>query len=304
MILFLGTSRFKNPIELLSKKVDELNDLRVEKLNRVKLVEKEKDDLEPAMKAALGFIRLENEKVEKLFRQRTRYIYDAEANIQKANEKKNEIEASASDLTEKLKSIIDQKKVKDDEMKEKGKDFEKVQQEVEDLKAAFNKLEIEDTSLREEIKVLNARRKKTKAQIEKEKETKEKLENLPEENQKKIDECIELREKLEKKVEDEEAKYEEAMTTLRTDTQVYQDEKAEHESKLVDLKKSVNEAAAELDLATNEHAVYTSAELKEKNRLEDLNQKIETTKNNVKDKAAKLVELEEIIPVKIGRAHV
>ena len=156
----LGTSRFKNPIELLSQKVEELNDLRVEKLNRVKLVEKEKDDLAPAMKAALGFIRMENEKVEKLFRQRSRYIYDAEANIEKANQKKNEIEASASDLTEKLKAIMDQKKVKDDEMKEKGRDFEKVQQEVEDLKAAFNKLEIEDTSLREEIKVLNARRKK------------------------------------------------------------------------------------------------------------------------------------------------
>ena len=60
------------------------------------------------------------------------------------------------------------------------------------------------------------------------------------------------------------------MATLKTDTQVYQDEKAEHESKLIDLKRSVNEAASELELATNEHAVYTSAEVKERNRLEDL----------------------------------
>ena len=43
---------------------------------------------------------------------------------------------------------------------------------------------------------------------------------------------------------------------LKTDTKVYQDEKAEHESKLVDLKRSVNEAASELELATNEHAAY------------------------------------------------
>ena len=68
----LGTSRFKNPIELLAKKVEELNELRVEKLNRVKLVEKEKDELEGPMKAAIGFLRLENEKVEKTFRQRSR----------------------------------------------------------------------------------------------------------------------------------------------------------------------------------------------------------------------------------------
>lgn len=294
----IGTSRFKNPIELLSKKVEELNELRVEKLNRVKLVEKEKDDLEPAMKAALGYIRLENEKVEKQYRQRLRYILDAERNITKATEKKDEIEASVSDLTDKLKEVTDKRKEKDGEMQEKGKDFNKIEGEIDGLSESFKKLEMEDTSLREDVKNTNARRKKIKAQMEKEKENKEKLENLPEENQKKIDECLELREKLEKKVEDEEANYEAAMATLKTDTQVYQDEKAIHESKLVDLKKAVNEAASELDLATNEHAVYTSAEIKEKNRLEDLKNRIEAQKTSVRDKAAKLTELEGIIPEK------
>ena len=51
-----------------------MNELRVEKLNRVKLVEKEKDELEGPMKAALGFLRMENEKVEKTYRQRTRFV--------------------------------------------------------------------------------------------------------------------------------------------------------------------------------------------------------------------------------------
>ena len=57
----------------------------MEKLNRVKLVEKEKDDLEPAMRAALGFIRLENDKVEKQHRQRLRYILDAEFRVVMVN---------------------------------------------------------------------------------------------------------------------------------------------------------------------------------------------------------------------------
>ena len=77
----IGTSRFKVPIEQLSKRVEEYNEMRVEKLNRVKLVEKEKDDLEPAMMAALGYIRMENEKTEKLYRQRRKYIQEAEGNI-------------------------------------------------------------------------------------------------------------------------------------------------------------------------------------------------------------------------------
>ena len=170
----------------------------MEKLNRVKLVEKEKDDLEPAMKDALGFIRLENDKVEKQHRQRLRYILDAERNITMAAEKKNEIEASATDLTDKLKQVTGQRKEKEAEILEKGKDFDKVQKEIEAYSEEFKKLELEDATLREDIKGTNARRKKIKAQIAKENENKEKLENLPEENQRKIDECIELREKLEK----------------------------------------------------------------------------------------------------------
>ena len=90
----IGTSRFKIPIEQLNQRVEELSELRTEKLNRVKLVEKEKDELEGPMKEALGFIRLENEKVEVMHKQRQRYILDSEKNIAKATAKKEEIDAS------------------------------------------------------------------------------------------------------------------------------------------------------------------------------------------------------------------
>eukprot|EP00090_Calanus_glacialis_P026751 TRINITY_DN42055_c0_g1_i1.p1 TRINITY_DN42055_c0_g1~~TRINITY_DN42055_c0_g1_i1.p1 ORF type:complete len:1294 (+),score=513.23 TRINITY_DN42055_c0_g1_i1:38-3919(+) len=294
----IGTSRFKVPIDLLSKKVEELNELRVEKLNRVKLVEKEKDELEGPMKNALGFLRMENEKVEKTYRQRSRYILDAETNITKATEKKTEIEESVSDLTKKMKEINDKRKEKDGEMKEKGESFETVQKEIEDLSEKFKKFELEDTSLREDLKNTNVKRKKQKQLAEAEKAKQEKLIATPEENKKKIEECMEMKTKLEKKVDEEEVNYETAMASLKNDTQVFQDEKAKHESKLVDLKKTVNEAQAELDLATNEHEVYISAEVKEKNRLEDLKTRIQNTKDSVKGKAAKLVELEDSVPAK------
>ena len=130
----IGTSRFKLPIEQLAKKVEEYNEMRVEKLNRVKLVEKEKDDLEPAMQAALGFIRLENEKTDKLYRQRLRYIYDAEKNVDKYKEKKNEIEESVSELTEKLKEITARRKEKEGEIQNMEKTFEQVQAEIDTIK--------------------------------------------------------------------------------------------------------------------------------------------------------------------------
>ena len=197
-----------------------------------------------------------------------------------------------------MKEVNDRKKEKEGEIKEKGECFEKVQKDIEDLGEQFKKFEVEDTTLREDLKSTNVKRKKQKQLAEAEKVKQEKLIATPEENKKKIDECVEMKDKLEKKVEEEEANYETAMASLKSDTQVYQDEKAKHESKLVELKKSVNEASSELDLATNEHEVYISAEVKEKNRLEDLINRIHNTKESVKDKAAKLVELDQSLPSK------
>merc|ERR1711962_1166402 len=291
-----GTSRFKTPIEQLNQRVEELSELRTEKLNRVKLVEKEKDELEGPMKEALGFIRLENEKVEVMHMQRQRYILDSQRNIAKATAKKEEIDASVSDLNEKQKEILGRKKEKQEAIKEKGKQFDKLQGELEGAKQNFANFEKEDTGLREDMKSTNVKRKKIKQDVEVEKTKKEKLENLPEENQKKIEECTEHRDSWEKKREEKEAEYETAMANLKSDTQVWQDEKAKHQTKLVDLKKAVNEASEELNLAKNEHDVYVSEETNAKNRLEDIQNRIVQTKEQVKEKSKTLEELNKKIP--------
>merc|ERR1711874_893800 len=139
---------------------EDLNELRVEKLNRVKLVEKEKDELEGPMNEALGFLRLENEKVKKIHTQNQRHIVDAEKNITKASEKKAEIEASVSELSEKLKNVHDKKKEKADDIKKAGKEFEEVSRNIDELSEKFKKCELEDTSLREDLKNTNVKRKK------------------------------------------------------------------------------------------------------------------------------------------------
>lgn len=54
-------NRYKQPTEDLTQKVELLNTQRTEKLNRVKLVEKEKDELEGPMNEAMAYIKLEND---------------------------------------------------------------------------------------------------------------------------------------------------------------------------------------------------------------------------------------------------
>jgi hypothetical protein len=60
--LFAGHRyRYKQPTEEISQRVESLNTLRTEKLNRVKLVEEEKDKLEGPKNEAVAYIKLEND---------------------------------------------------------------------------------------------------------------------------------------------------------------------------------------------------------------------------------------------------
>ena len=60
--LFVGHRyRYKQPTEELTQRVESLNTLRTEKLNRVKLVEKEKDELEGPKNEAVAYVKLEND---------------------------------------------------------------------------------------------------------------------------------------------------------------------------------------------------------------------------------------------------
>ena len=60
----IGSSRFKEPIDILKDRVSDLDEHRTEKLNRVKLVEKEKDELEKPKEEAMTYL-LELNKIAK-----------------------------------------------------------------------------------------------------------------------------------------------------------------------------------------------------------------------------------------------
>jgi len=57
----IGTSRYKEPIEEASKRLEIFNEERSEKLNRVKLVEKDKISLDSKKAEAEDYINSENE---------------------------------------------------------------------------------------------------------------------------------------------------------------------------------------------------------------------------------------------------
>lgn len=56
----IGTTRYKVPLEKLADRVEILTERRVEKLHRLRVVQKEKEALEEPMQEALQYLKIEN----------------------------------------------------------------------------------------------------------------------------------------------------------------------------------------------------------------------------------------------------
>ena len=65
----------QEPLEKLAAMVEQLNEERSEKLNRVKIVEREKDDLEGPMMEAVSYLKVENEMIQKRHMLCQKYMY-------------------------------------------------------------------------------------------------------------------------------------------------------------------------------------------------------------------------------------
>ena len=64
----IGTSKYKEPIEEAMTELDKFAEERTEKMNRLRIVEKEKNLLEDKKRDAENFLRLQNEHVKALSR--------------------------------------------------------------------------------------------------------------------------------------------------------------------------------------------------------------------------------------------
>ena len=294
----VGSSRFKEPIEKLSKRVEDLNEARGEKLNRVKLVEKEKDELEGPKDAAIEHIKTENDLVRKNHTLYQLQYLSCSRMKEKAEEKKKEIDEGMSDVKKELEEIEAKRTEKSEEIKKIGKNLERINKVKEECSEKFKGLESEDVKMQEDLKHKNQKRKKTKALLITEKEKLEELLSVPEKNEKDIAECEKLRDDLEIKRKKEEEAYHKAMTTLNSETQQLQDEKAKFETKLIDLRKVVDEAKSVVDIAQSEKDIYLSTERNEQKKLDQINSGMEKSREIITSKKDETKRLENEIPLK------
>uniref|UniRef100_A0A8D0A5X9 Structural maintenance of chromosomes protein n=1 Tax=Sander lucioperca TaxID=283035 RepID=A0A8D0A5X9_SANLU len=294
----IGSCRLKEPILTLARRIELLNEQRGEKLNRVKLVEKEKNALEGEKNKAVQFLTLEND----IFKHKSQlwqyYVHDLQKRTVDKGQEKQKILEDTKELTEKNEKISQETEKMNQELKNVEKKQNKLSKYIETQKEKFTQLDLQDVEVREKIKHSKSKNKKLQKQLEKDKEKLEEVRGVPASSEKAISEATACKEELEKQKVKEEKKLEEVMESLKEETSGLQQDKETKEKELMELSKAVNETRSRMDLAQSELDIYLSRHNTALMQLNTAKQTLQTTSDTLRERRAAIKDLEVKIPQK------
>ncbi|XP_067221549.1 structural maintenance of chromosomes protein 4 [Chanodichthys erythropterus] len=295
----IGSCRLKEPINVLCRRVELLNEQRGEKLNRVKLVEKEKSALEGEKNKAVEFLTLEND----IFKKRNLlcqfYVHDLQKRASAKEAEKQQIQEDTKELSDKSSQLTQEMKTKNEELKGVEKKLTKLTKFIESQKEKFTQLDLQDVEVREKLKHTKSKTKKLQKQLQKDKEKLEEVRSVPASSEKIITEASAQKEKLEKKKLEEEQKLAQVMESLKEETSGLQEDKEKKEQELLELSKTVNETRSRMDVAQSELDIYLSQHNTAVNQLNQAKNALQEAVDTLRERRAAIKDL----PVKIPQCE-
>nr|XP_050846210.1 structural maintenance of chromosomes protein 4 [Vespula vulgaris] len=292
----IGTVRFKEPLEKLFEKIELLSECRVEKMNRLRIVEKEKAALQEPLQDAVNYLRMENG-VTKLQYQlyhckRARIVQE----ITLQEEKTNEINEDVKNLVNEMQIVHQEKEEKQKIFNEKNKKWNTLQSNKNNIDAQFEQIRKKDEYLYAEMVETNKRRKENLTLVKTEKNKLEELQEVPKKNSHTIEEYEEYVKKHVKSREKEEAALATLMSGLREKTEPLLNERSQLEKNLISLRKDVDEAKSTFDIEDSKLQLYTSIEQTEREKLNNIKETLKTTVDTIKQRTEQLDSLNKKIP--------
>jgi structural maintenance of chromosome 4 len=305
----IGTTRLKAPLEQINRRITELNELRAEKMNRCRIVQKEKDALESVKNEAITYLKLENKLIKK---QSLLYGKQKEKSMAVLEDVKKEHSEAVNILNDAMKGldeIKEKQKQKQQDCDEINATYEASSKQLEALNEKYKALEKEGEQNR--IKNTNTFEKGKKILADKtgvEEMLKEAVAELP-----KLEEQIETNQKKSADMQAELTEAEEELSrqrgTLEADLKPLRETREKYEADLMAMQKEINGAKAALELKRSDLDQYLLAERQEKSKLMSLEsdlksnmQKLEEKKKLVENCASDLPESERRIEANLKKA--
>ncbi|NWR35777.1 SMC4 protein, partial [Tachuris rubrigastra] len=292
----IGSARLKEPIQTLCHRVELLNECRGQKLNRVKMVEKEKDALEEDKNQAIEFLGLEN----KIFKEKNHiyqyYIHDLKKRIKDLEMQKEKINEETKSINEKSTKLAEETKSKKKALKELDKKLNKITKLIEENKEKFNQLDLQDVRVRESLKNAKSKAKKLEKQLQKDKEKVEELKKVPSTSTKTIDEAKAKKELLEKAKVKEEAKLQQVLASLQDEMKEIRKEKEDKEKELMEFSKEVSEARSNVELTQSELEICLSGYNTALAQLSQAQEALSSTSDTLRDRRAAIKDMAGKLP--------
>ncbi|KAF8518607.1 RecF/RecN/SMC [Gautieria morchelliformis] len=287
----IGTSHYKAHIEDALAEVDTYSEQRSEKLNRLRIVEREKNALEDKKREAEEYLKLQNEFVRAQSRLYQWYLWQCMVN-----------EGEHADAIMKTQKLLDEETARNKdniahcEALQKHYDdrvtvYEEVKRHAGEVMKTLQSREKEEVSLQERKKHATGKAKKLRKSLQDDTRMKTEAQRAVHNNAEKIDKERAKLEKLEASLDEEENALEIIRDSLKDKTQVFHDEIEAKQKELVPWEAKINQTKAETDIASSEREMLSQkVEAVEKSAAEAQ----EALRQLTADRDAKTNELEAL----------
>ncbi|KAJ3853636.1 RecF/RecN/SMC [Lentinula lateritia] len=248
----IGTSKYKEPIETAFVDLENLQESRQEKLNRLRLVEKEKNALEDKKKEAEEYLRLQNELVRAQSKLYQWYIWQTlnsenkiRALMEKAEEELEEEKTKNKDDIEHLEQLQ-----ADYKAFEKG--YKEIQKLVTEAVQSLSEHEKQEIGLSEKRKHAAGKAKKLKKSVGDARTALNTAQHTIEDSEEKLEKEKRKLDDFEESLGLEEKILEEIQDSLRDKTQKFYDQKESLQKDLQPWTAKINAKQKEIDVARGE----------------------------------------------------
>ncbi|KAJ3715083.1 RecF/RecN/SMC N terminal domain-containing protein [Lentinula raphanica] len=286
----IGTSKYKEPIETAFVDLENLQESRQEKLNRLRLVEKEKNALEDKKKEAEDYLKLQNELVRAHSKLYQWYIWQTLNSENRIRDQMDEAEQKLEEEKAKNKDDIEHLQALQADYKAFEKGYKEVQKLVAEAVQSLAEHEKQEIGLSEKRKHAAGKAKKLKKSVNDAQASLKSAHHMIEDSEEKLEKEKKNLQTYEESLVKEEKVLEEIQDSLRDKTQKFYDQKEALQKDLQPWTAKINTKQTEIDVARGERDALVKKVESIQTALQEAEEHLEKVKSEQEDKVKQLAD--------------
>ncbi|KAF9561610.1 RecF/RecN/SMC protein [Agrocybe pediades] len=288
----IGTSKYKEPIEVALVEMERLQEERQVKLNRLRLVEKDKIALEAQKKEAEDYLRLKNDHVRALSRQYQWYLWRGLEQEEKLAGRLQSEKKALDELVEKNLGDIEHMEALRKHYDEREKTYEEVKAAAVAATKDLTSSERREVALQEKRKHAASRAKKLKKDVQGDTASMKTALNIIEDSTEKLQKEKKKVDEFEASLEEDERILESIRDSLKDKTQVFHDKIQIKQKELQPWTAKINDLEATIDVATSERDALAKKAEALKEQCKEADEALRALKEELETKGEQEEQLE------------